>query len=135
MHPVARFIVALGIVLAAGTARAACSKCEPIRNVDNARVVATAGKSLSADQVRESIVRAGAALGWHITDAGPGMLSGTLVLRTHTAVIDIPYSTTSFSLVYKSSVNLDAADGQIHRNYNKWIQYLAKGVDTQTLLF
>jgi len=41
------------------------------------------------------------------------------------------YSSTSFSIKYRSSINLDEANGQIHKNYNGWIQNLQKGINTQ----
>ncbi len=62
------------------------------------------------------------------------MPSGTrksLNLRTHTAVVEIPYSTKAFSIRYKDSVNLDYTGESIHSNYNGWIQNLEKGIRTQ----
>ena len=41
----------------------------------------------------------------------------------HSAVVEIPYTPTSFSIVYKSSTNLDTGNGQIHK---KIIAPLAK---------
>ena len=65
-------------------------------------------------------------------EEGPGVVSGTLFLRKHEARIEIPYSTTKYSITYKSSVNLDeSADGQIHKNYNGWIQNLNRGITAQ----
>jgi len=49
---------------------------------------------------------------------------GTLHLREHTAIVDIPYSAKSYSILYKSSVNLTEKSGQIHKNYNGWVQNL-----------
>jgi hypothetical protein len=65
---------------------------------------------------------------------GPGKLAATLHLRTHTAEVEIPYSVTSYSIIYKSSVDLKEKDGQIHKNYNGWIQNLNRGIDTQLKL-
>jgi hypothetical protein len=64
-------------------------------------------------------------------DETPDMLVGTLMLRSHTAVVEIPYSATSFSIKYRSSINLDQSGGNIHKNYNGWIQNLYKGINTQ----
>jgi hypothetical protein len=100
-------------------------------NVDSAAVPAVAGKQPSQEQVRTAIVRAGSALGWQMKDEGPNKVVGTLMLRSHTAVVDIPYSATSYSIKYRSSVNLNEADGSIHKNYNGWIQNLNKGISTQ----
>lgn len=103
----------------------------PIMNVDGAAVSSASGKPLTTDQVRSAIVRAGAALGWQMKDEKPGLLIGTLQLRTHTAVVEIPYSPASYSIKYRSSVNLDEKGGNIHKNYNGWIQNLTRGINAQ----
>ena len=103
----------------------------PIMNVTEAPVATASGKPLSNEQVRSAIVRAGAALGWQMKEEGPGMLLGTLQLRNHTAVVAIPYSPTSYSVQYRSSVNLDEKGGTIHKNYNGWIQNLTRGINAQ----
>jgi hypothetical protein len=106
----------------------------PIYNVANAAVVSTGGKTVTDEQVKAAIVRAGSALGWQIRDAGPGKLVGNISLRAHTAEVEIPYSTGSYSILYKSSTNLNEGGGQIHKNYNGWIQNLHKGINTQLAL-
>jgi len=72
--------------------------------------------------VSKAIHRAGAALGWHIQDTGPGHIVGTLHLRDHVAVVDIAYDTKSHSIKYKDSGNLqyNADKREIHKNYNGW---------------
>ena len=104
---------------------------QPILNVNQAAAVNAAGKPLTQEQVRGAIVRAGGALGWQMADAGPGKLVGTITLRKHSAVIDIPYSATGYSINYRSSVELNEANGQIHKNYNGWIQNLHRGITAQ----
>jgi hypothetical protein len=111
--------VALGLV--------ACTAA-PIYNVTDAPLSPSSGRVVPASEVRQTIITAGAALGWNIVDAGPGRLVGTLNLRTHSAVVDIPYSASKFSIQYKSGENLRAADGTIHKNYNGWIQNLERSV-------
>jgi hypothetical protein len=118
-------------VLVVSAALAACSTIVPIMNVSDAVVAAPAGKPLTNEQVRAAIVRAGSALGWQMSDEGPNKLVGTLVLRTHTAVVEIPYTTTNYSIKYRSSINLNEQGGTIHKNYNGWIQNLTKGINTQ----
>jgi len=117
-------------VLVMAVAFAGCTSA-PIMNVDNTAVASASGKPLTQDEVRGAIVRAGAALGWQMKDEGPNKLIGTLVLRTHTAVVEIPYSAANFSIKYRSSVNLDESGGNIHRNYNGWIQNLNRGINAQ----
>lgn len=103
----------------------------PIYNVQSNPVSTASGKTPKAGEVRTAIMAAGAALGWQMADAGPGVLQGTLVLRTHTAVVDIPYSEQTYSIVYKSSTNLNESDGSIHKNYNGWIQNLQRGINAR----
>jgi hypothetical protein len=134
MQTTLHFAAVLILAVSATAAQAACFRCDPIMNVKDTLVAAPPNKAVSADDVRSAIIRAGMALGWQIKEDGPGKLVGTLVLRKHTAVVEIPYSATNFSILYKSSINLDEADGQIHKNYNGWISNLQKGIGTQMLL-
>lgn len=123
-------LITAGTLLAAATlAQAACFRCDPIYNVVDASVVSS--KPLTAEQVKMAIMRAGAALGWKVKEVGPGKLVATIELRTHQADVEIPYSVKTYSIVYKNSVNLEAADGQIHKAYNGWILNLTKGIDKQ----
>ena len=117
-------------VLAVTAALTGCATA-PIMNVNDAAVVNAGGKTLSSEQVQGAIVRAGAALGWQMKVSGPNLLTGTLQLRTHTAVVDIPYTSSSYSIKYRSSVNLNESAGSIHKNYNGWIQNLTKGINLQ----
>lgn len=126
-----RFHIKLA-ALALVVALAGCNSV-PILNVDHSPIANAAGKPLSRDQVRGAIVRAGAALGWQMKDEGPNMLVGTIALRTHSAVVEIPYSASSYSVKYRSSMNLDEKNGNIHKNYNGWIQNLHRGINAQLL--
>lgn len=83
--------------------------------------------SQRADQIR----RAGAGLGWRMEPRAPGLVRGTLDLRTHQAVVDIPYDTQRFSIRYVSSNNLEYDGSSIHRNYNSWVQNLQKAIMAQ----
>ena len=116
------------VVMAA--ALAGCNTA-PILNVEEAPISTASGKTPNAQDVRSAILRAGAALGWQMRDEGPNKLVGTLNLRTHTAVVDIPYNTKTYSIQYRSSTNLNEKDGQIHKNYNGWIQNLTRGINAQ----
>jgi hypothetical protein len=98
-----------------------------IENVNDTPVVGT-NKTVPQAQVRSAIIAAGAGLGWQITDAGPNKLLGTLNLRTHTAVVDIPYSASTYSILYKSSINLNESGGTIHPNYNSWVRNLDNAI-------
>ena len=116
-------IVVLGFSLA--LTLGACTT-KPIFNVTDSPI--STGKVLQASQVRQAIVTAGATLGWKIVELKPGLLQGTLNLRDHTAVVEIPYTTMTYSILFKSGINLNDRDGQIHKNYNGWVQNLDRGI-------
>jgi hypothetical protein len=118
-----KILLILGVVLLV----AGCTS-RPIMNVTDQPVVAAAGKQLTADQVRNAIVAAGTGLGWVMTPVAPGLVSGRLMLRDHVAVVDVRYSATTYSITYKDSTNLNFRDGQIHRNYNGWIENLDREI-------
>lgn len=101
---------------------------KPIYSVNDAPVISANGKSLEKNQVRTAIISAGVSLGWQVVEVKPGMLQGTLKLRDHTAVVDIPYSATKYSILFKSGINLGEKDGQIHKNYNGWVQNFDKAI-------
>lgn len=122
------------VVAAAALAFAGCATQQPIFNVQNAPIVLAPGKSASLGDVSKAIQRAGANLGWQFTQEGPGRMTGRIALRTHTAVVDVEHDTKSYTIKYRDSANLNAADGMIHKNYNGWIQNLDKAIRAQLQL-
>ena len=120
---------ALGVAVLMGLA--GCVRTAPIYQLDAVPVTPSSAKPLTAAQVRTAIVTGGTGLGWRIGDAGPGMLEGTLTLREHIAVVEIPYSGSSYAIRYKRSTNLNERDGTIHSNYNGWVQNLDRAIRTE----
>ena len=107
-------------------------RAAPVMDVVDAPV-ATAGKKLTAEQVKVAIMRAGASLGWQMKEAQPFLLEGTLNLRSHMAQVNIPYSAERYSIVYKDSSNLNYDGTNIHSNYNGWVQNLDRAIKTQLI--
>ena len=103
----------------------------PIQNVQGSPVITASGKAASMQDVQQAIMRAGSALGWQITPVKPGQLTGQLFLRSHQAIVDITHDTKQYNITYKDSVDLGAKDGQIHKNYNGWVQNLDRGIRAQ----
>ena len=115
-------------------ALAAGCRTAPIMNVTDAQVVVASGKTVSTQDVAQAITRAGESLGWRIVPLSPGQLQGTLNLAgRHIAVVDIAYSTKSYSIRYKESVNLNYTGSEIHPNYNVWVQQLDNAIRSQLL--
>jgi hypothetical protein len=111
------------LVATLAVGQAACTS-KPILNITDAPVTTSTGKAAQSAQVRTAIVNAGTSLGWVMVETSPGVMQGTLSLRSHTAVVEIPYSATKYSIRFKSGTNLNERDGEIHKNYNGWIQNL-----------
>ncbi len=122
------------LVAAAALAFAGCAGQQPIYNVQNAPIILPPGKSANMNQVATAILRAGTQLGWQLTQDAPGRMTGRIALRTHLAVVDIEHDTKSYTIKYRDSTNLNAADGMIHKNYNGWIQNLDKAIRSQLML-
>ncbi len=115
--------MALGLVL---VFLVGCRGGAQIYEVKNAPIPNPSGKGLTLEQVRKEITAAGVAAGWQMTDAKPGEIIATYNIRSHQAVVSIPYTSQGYSILYKDSSNLkyDAQAKTIHENYAGWIQRL-----------
>lgn len=109
-------------------------KTAPILNVQDAPVTVATGQKATMASVESAIIRAGGSLGWVMKIEKPGLIVGTLSLRTHVAVVEIPFSATTYSIIYRSSVNLEQQGGNIHSNYNGWITNLNQAIQRQLLI-
>jgi len=78
----------------------------------------------------KAIITAGSGLGWQMTVAKPGEIVGTLNVRSHQAIVSIPFTTHTYSILYKDSTNLkyNAEKQTIHENYTGWIKRLDDGI-------
>ena len=91
-------------------------------------------KGTSEDEIYRDIKNAGTSLGWMITKVKPGLAQGKLNIRENTAIVDIPYSTKSYSINFKSgsdSLKYDPSKNTIHKQYNQWISRLDKSIQVE----
>ena len=122
---------------------------EPIVNYENQEIKRFDTRKLSIEEVQMAIRNAAEKNKWRVEPGEAGHIIATLVVRNqHTAVVDIAYTTTSFSITYKSSENLNYSKDNkeaavntagvntigytgivtsksgpvIHPSYNKWVQ-------------
>jgi hypothetical protein len=110
---------------------AACHRGAPILNFQDQPIPASASK-LSDDEIARQIKIAGASLGWKFDDAGPGKLRGTHQAQEHTAMIDVSFTRTTYSIILDSSVNLrQSSGGTVSSRYNWWAQNLKNKIDSQ----
>lgn len=100
-----------------------------VYNVNNSSI----GTTTSSSNVYKAIKNAGLSKGWVITQAKPGLAIGTINIRKHRAVVEIPYTSNSFSINYKDSMNLkyNSTTNQIHNNYNGWVQNLENAINVE----
>ncbi len=135
-----KYLIALLLAIAAITTVPAHAHPVAIVNHENQAIKRFDNKVLTAEEVQKGIREAAAKLGWRVEPGEPGHIIATLQVRQHTAVVDIAYSQTSYSIVYKDSTNLDygvqttsgieqgkivtSKRSVIHANYNKWVQQL-----------
>ncbi len=118
-----RNLAAFCLVAGAATL-AACARTAPIVSQTGGDFLGRGNLAQRGDQIRA----AGAQLGWATEPRGPGLVRATLNLRTHQAVVDIPYDQQRFVIRYVSSSNLDYDGQNIHRNYNSWVQNLQNAI-------
>jgi hypothetical protein len=121
--PMDRFVMKALLLVFVLAAAVGC-RTAPIYNVSNQSIIPSGGKPKNLEAVKTAIVEAGKARGWVMKDIAPGRLEGELYVRSHVAVVDINYSTTSYSITYKNSTNLLYDGTVIHENYNSWIRNL-----------
>jgi hypothetical protein len=113
---------------------AACVRQSSLVNVYDAPVTWTGGSSPATAKVKNAILAACMSRGWEAREVRPGLISASLSARgKHTAVVEIPFSGTSYSIIYKDSVNLryNAAKQTIHSQYNTWIHNLRHDINVR----
>ena len=122
-----RVLVVAATLIASG----GCRTTTPIVNISNAPLGPAPGANVSMEDVSRVIWTSGKKLGWVMQEVRPGELIGTLTLRKHVAVITIRHDTSTFSIDYKDSRNLQQHDQEIHRQYNNWVQNLARTIQSE----
>lgn len=119
MKKIAKWFVAFAVV----GALAGCARTAPVEQVHS-----TVSAGHTETQVKNAILKAGLQRQWIMTEAGPGVIKGRLQARDHVAEVRIPYTATSYSIDYASSLNLMASGGKIHKNYNRWVHNLDQSI-------
>jgi hypothetical protein len=121
-------VLVLAAILIAGQG---CRTTAPILTVTNAPLGSSPGSKVSLEEVSRAIWAAGKRLGWEMQEVRSGELTGTLTLRKHLAVVAITHDTSTFSITYRNSLNLRYHDNEIHRQYNNWVNNLARGIQAE----
>lgn len=101
----------------------------PVYNVHDASIPTEDNAPLSMDEIAKAIIKAGNGLGWQMQPVKPGLIVGTLNIRSHQAVVNISYDQTDYNIDYKNSYNLKYDGTKIHSNYNGWVMNLSKAIN------
>jgi len=127
--------ITLPLLLILLLAPLASQAAKPILNLRDVPVPIYAdGSTPTLEEVRTAIVEACLARRWVPVLDGEGNVHASIVVRgKHFAEIEIPFSATSYSIIYKSSRGLDYNERRqrIHRNYNNWVVKLSGTIERQ----
>ncbi len=103
----------------------ACARVVPVHNLYNESVPG----HLTRHQVGVAIINAtNERRCWHAVKVKPGLIRAAVFVRDHRASVMIPYTSTHYSIIYQDSYNLNAGNGMIHRNFNKWVILLNRDI-------
>jgi len=118
------------VALATVTAIAACASARiPVQNFRDVPIAAKSTPTL--EQVGKAITAASLAAGWQPSELKPGSILAVYKIRSHTAIVDIAYSPTAYSITFKEGDPGLKYDGQnIHQNYNDWVTQLERIIRT-----
>ena len=97
----------------------ACARTAPVQQIST-----TVSVGHTQEQVKNAILKAGAQRKWIMTQVSPGVIKARYQTRNHVAEVRITYTATYYNIKYDSSLNLQASDGKIHKNYNRWVRNL-----------
>jgi hypothetical protein len=111
----------------------ACARTQPVYNVTEAPVITASANTPTLAQVRSAIITACVDVDnrWFVDPKIDGQIIAFAQVRRHTAVVDIFYSPTSYSIRYKDSDGLLYDGQQIDRDYNERVQLLAERIDIE----
>lgn len=123
--------VSMLTVTALIAAPALAARTAPIYNPEP--IAVPAGRT--ADQVKSAVRKALLQRNWRVKEVGAGAVEAKYVKPgrrgiEHVAAINVTYNTKTIRISYKDSqeLNYDKESGEIHANYNKWIQNLEKDI-------
>lgn len=98
----------------------ACSRMEPIKNINGQKVPS----GLSAKQVSSAIFQACNYREWNCREVSSDEIKASYTSHGHVAVVSVKYSADMYSINYLASDNLMGKNGNINRNYNRWVNNL-----------
>lgn len=133
-------VVTILLLIFSGVGPSFAAASVTIRNTPPTPHFAPAGTPLV--DLAVAIRRAANEQGWRIIEEAPGVMQASLHIRSHEAVVTISFDETNFWIEYADSINLDYNPNslrktrnrgeikgpRIHRNYNIWVDQLARKI-------
>jgi outer membrane lipopolysaccharide assembly protein LptE/RlpB len=119
------------LVAAAVLSLGACTfTSKPLMNFDQSAV----DPGRTVQEVEQAVLEALKSRGWKVEEQTPGRIVAKIDKRDkHTATIAVTYSATQYSIAYVDSegLNYDEKTGDIHRNYNRWVNNLNADIQSR----
>jgi hypothetical protein len=108
---------------------------DPIKDLVGVTVpVNVDGSAPNVEEVKQAIISACRKRGWTPTITGANQITASITVRSkHSAEVEISYTEKDYSIIYKSSQELDYNEKKrkIHRNYNKWVAMLSSSIQRE----
>jgi hypothetical protein len=105
---------------------------KPVFNIQTQYVpTKISNEQQSLAEVQKAILSAIQERGWSSRIVNPGLIEASILVRTHSATVEIQYTKSTYSITYKASENLKYRRGRIHRNYNGWVARLARAIQAE----
>ncbi|HEY0290077.1 MAG TPA: hypothetical protein VGC62_24225 [Pseudomonas sp.] len=80
-------------------------------------------------QMKQAILTTLVKRKWSVQRVSPDLIQAEITVRNqYHAEIDIVYTATHYQIKYRDSREMSYADGKIHKNYNRWVRLLDKGI-------
>ncbi len=119
------------LVAAAMLSMGACTfTSKPLMNFEQSSV----NPGYTVQQVEQAVLQSLKARGWKVREQTPGRIVAKLDVRAkHSATVAVNYTATNYSITYVDSegLNYNAKTGDIHRNYNRWVNNLNADIQSR----
>jgi hypothetical protein len=106
---------------------------EPICNIHDEQI--QSNTEITQPQVEQAIVKAGIELGWRLNKIRDGLMTGTLTTHYNTAVIEIRYDASTYSINHQESTNMEYDGKKIHKDYNNLIKDFSSAIQKNILSY
>ena len=110
-----------------------CNTSHQIMNLEDYSVPSLDdGSPQSIELVKIAILKACRGSGWSSSVVREGLIEADLMVRQHRASVEIPFTGSHYSILYKDSQGLEYREnGEIHRNYNRWVVRLSTNIQRE----